>query len=187
MAINNIKNHRNACRYFWPELDGKNPKGIVLHHKDPSLKDNDPERYDEWRPEDLVPMKREEHARLHLTIRMNDPLEKSRWVDHVKEVKESTRILLSEISKKAWSNPEYVKRQIEIQKIVQNTPEALESKSKHAKQRWSNPDNRKRQAELMNQLKWFTNKITGKHTRAKESPGPDWVLGRTYHKKLEIV
>lgn len=36
-----------------------------LHHIDESMKYNDPERYDEWRPEDLVPMRTEDHIRLH--------------------------------------------------------------------------------------------------------------------------
>ena len=42
----------------------------MLHHKDPSLKYNDPERYFQWRIEDLVPMSKEEHSRLHSTGRV---------------------------------------------------------------------------------------------------------------------
>lgn len=37
----------------------------VLHHKDVCLKDRDPARYHEWRPEDLVPMPQSEHVAIH--------------------------------------------------------------------------------------------------------------------------
>ena len=35
--------------------------GLVLHHIDPTLKERDPERYAEWRIEDLVVLTRGEH------------------------------------------------------------------------------------------------------------------------------
>lgn len=38
---------------------------IVLHHKDATLKHNDRARYDEWRPEDLVPMEKKAHISMH--------------------------------------------------------------------------------------------------------------------------
>ena len=44
----------NTTQYEW-----------VLHHKDVNLKYTDPERYKEWRIEDLVPMTRSEHQLLH--------------------------------------------------------------------------------------------------------------------------
>ena len=43
------------------------PKGYVMHHKDESLRYNDPDRYIEWRPEDLIVITREEHAFIHKT------------------------------------------------------------------------------------------------------------------------
>ena len=42
--------------------------GWVLHHKDVDLKKNDPERYNEWRIEDLVPMTKSEHIKYHLSL-----------------------------------------------------------------------------------------------------------------------
>ena len=41
------------------------PKGWVLHHIDPELKYKDPQRYNEWRIEDLKPMTKSEHAKIH--------------------------------------------------------------------------------------------------------------------------
>ena len=38
---------------------------IVLHHVDVMLKSQDPERYAEWRPEDLQPMEKREHISMH--------------------------------------------------------------------------------------------------------------------------
>ena len=53
------KNYYKARKYFNLQ------KGWVLHHKDETLRHNNLERYLEWRPEDLVPMKREEHLAYH--------------------------------------------------------------------------------------------------------------------------
>lgn len=39
--------------------------GWILHHKDSTLKQKDPVRYHEWRPEDLEPMTRSEHMKIH--------------------------------------------------------------------------------------------------------------------------
>jgi hypothetical protein len=44
-----------------------NSNGFVLHHKDSSLKKENPKRYKEWRIEDLVVMTSSEHAKLHNT------------------------------------------------------------------------------------------------------------------------
>lgn len=41
--------------------------GWCLHHKDPSWKTEDKERYKQWNIEDLIPMTNEEHVRLHFT------------------------------------------------------------------------------------------------------------------------
>lgn len=62
------KNHKYAWDLFVsigaiPENTDKNE--WCLHHIDESMKYNDPERYAEWRPEDLVPMRTEDHIKLH--------------------------------------------------------------------------------------------------------------------------
>lgn len=61
-------NHGKAWAYF--VYIGKIPTDAkkhewCLHHIDVNLKYDDPERYDEWRIEDLVPMTTKEHIRLH--------------------------------------------------------------------------------------------------------------------------
>jgi hypothetical protein len=45
----------------------KKGDGLVLHHKDPTMRYNNPERYKQWNPEDLVVMTRAEHVKLHHT------------------------------------------------------------------------------------------------------------------------
>ena len=52
---------KKARRHFGIE---NNPE-MVLHHIDPTLKTKDPERYREWRIDDLVVMTNAEHTRLH--------------------------------------------------------------------------------------------------------------------------
>ena len=54
------RNHYRAAKYFNLQ------KGWVLHHKDETLRHTDIARYIEWRPEDLVPMPREEHTSYHM-------------------------------------------------------------------------------------------------------------------------
>lgn len=56
-------NKQKAREYFGIEND----YNMVLHHKDPTLKQNDPERYNQWNIEDLVVMTRSEHSKLHST------------------------------------------------------------------------------------------------------------------------
>lgn len=58
-------NRSKAREYFWPELHGSCPKGWCLHHIDESLQHSNPERYIEWRIEDLIPLTLSEHAKIH--------------------------------------------------------------------------------------------------------------------------
>ena len=51
--------------YFYPEGSGKAKPGYVLHHKDETLRHENPDRYNEWNPEDLVMMTDKEHKSLH--------------------------------------------------------------------------------------------------------------------------
>ena len=63
-----FQNWKTACYYYFPECKDQpkpNRKGWVLHHKDPTLRHTDINRYNEWRIEDVVPMTNEEHSRLH--------------------------------------------------------------------------------------------------------------------------
>ena len=60
-----LKNRKNAWIHFYPEGNGKAKPGYVLHHKDETLRKNDPERYNEWRIEDLEMMTMSEHFLLH--------------------------------------------------------------------------------------------------------------------------
>ena len=60
-----LKNRKNAWIHFYPEGNGKAKPGYVLHHKDETLRKNDPERYNEWRIEDLEMMTMAEHFLLH--------------------------------------------------------------------------------------------------------------------------
>lgn len=61
--------------------------GLVLHHKDPTLKYTNPERYDEWRPEDLIVMTKAEHNRLHHKGKKNGPMSE----EHKKRIGEANR------------------------------------------------------------------------------------------------
>ena len=71
-------NWKNAMKYFNDNgmLEGiENPR---LHHKDVNLKTDDPERYAEWRIEDLVPMSLKDHMKLHMKLKVKKGTHKSR-------------------------------------------------------------------------------------------------------------
>lgn len=68
-----------AWKFFYPAGNGRAMMTIdpvtgkeedwILHHTDVGLKKNDPERYKQWRIEDLVMMKRKDHITFHNLLR----------------------------------------------------------------------------------------------------------------------
>ena len=56
-------NYHRAIEYF--KESGEWFEGCVMHHIDESLKHTNVERYNEWRPEDLMILSRAEHNSLH--------------------------------------------------------------------------------------------------------------------------
>lgn len=95
------QNHERAWCYFKAlgliPIDA-NKNEWVLHHKDVSLRHDDPKRYDEWRIDDLIPMTRHDHMALHSTKRKKSEEEiakiRQRMLGHV--VSEDTRKKISE-------------------------------------------------------------------------------------------
>lgn len=104
------KNWKEARSYFGVE---NNPE-MVLHHKDPTLKDRDPKRYLEWRVDDLEVMTVGDHTRLHATGRVLSP-ETKRLIseNHVgfkgKQHSEETKAKISEALKGVPKSEEAVK------------------------------------------------------------------------------
>lgn len=114
-------NRNKAWEYFIATgaipADQKNE--YVLHHKDPTLKANNPDRYDEWRIEDLVPLTRAEHAAIHHTGKVTSEETKARQSESIggyyathehpnqgKHLKEETRRKISEAHKGRKLTPE---------------------------------------------------------------------------------
>ena len=61
----NTKNKNKAWKYF--EQHGyADHNGMILHHTDINMKTENPTRYNEWRPEDLIPMTKTAHRALHM-------------------------------------------------------------------------------------------------------------------------
>ena len=63
MRMKSKTNHKKAVQHF-KEL-GEFEDGMVLHHIDFTLFYFDPDRYVEWKPEDLLPISNLDHLRLH--------------------------------------------------------------------------------------------------------------------------
>ena len=85
----NIKNWKKAWEYFerkgYAEHDG-----MVLHHLDVNMQTQDPERYNLWLPEDLVPMSKTYHRALHMKLQ-NKKGTKHNSKQHNKRISESMR------------------------------------------------------------------------------------------------
>lgn len=148
-------NRRNAYLHFFPECNGKCRPGWVLHHIDPSWKTNDRERYDKWYIEDLVPMTKSDHMKLHSTIdnimsrsslkELMSPEDYKLWKQHISEGQRGTK----------HNYPEH------------RMPHSEETKQKMSKAR-----------SIGNIGKhWYTNGV--KNTFAKSAPDETWHLGRT--------
>ena len=61
------ENHAKAVAYF--KSTGEWFEGCHLHHKDPSWKYKDKDRYNKWDPNDLIILSRVEHIKLHNKLR----------------------------------------------------------------------------------------------------------------------
>ena len=97
-----IFNRQQAWKHFWPEGNGKAKPGFVLHHKDPNWATNDPQRYAEWRIEDLQMLSLSEHRKLHNSLR--------EWS---KEMREKCSIASAKSSKfKGHNHSEKTRRQM---------------------------------------------------------------------------
>ena len=100
MARFHNRNWERARKHF--NLKGQS--GMVLHHKDETLKERDFARYLEWRIEDLEVMPRGEHSKLHNTGKeVTEATKKKIAENHVgfkgRHHTDQTRRHLSEISK----------------------------------------------------------------------------------------
>lgn len=114
-------NHTKAWCYFiasglLPYNAKKNE--WVLHHKDIELKYANPARYNEWRIEDLVPMLKSEHTRLHQLGRhlSEEHKEKLRNANKGKHLSEETRRKISEVQKGRKQSEETIKKRVETRK-----------------------------------------------------------------------
>ena len=52
--------------YYMKYMNLASHKGLDLHHKDPNLKHTNPKRYHEWRIEDVEPLTRADHRKIHM-------------------------------------------------------------------------------------------------------------------------
>ena len=64
MRMKSKTNHKKAVQHF--KQLGEFEDGMVLHHIDFTMIYFDPDRYVEWVPEDLLPMTKSQHIKLHL-------------------------------------------------------------------------------------------------------------------------
>lgn len=93
------QNKINAWKFFYPEGNGYAKKGYHLHHKDETLKHDNPERYEEWNIEDLVMITSTEHQHIHHIGCKHSDESKQKMSDTHKNMSDETRKRLSESHK----------------------------------------------------------------------------------------
>lgn len=174
MTKEEITNVRKARMIFWPEYNGYAKPGYVLHHKDTTLKYRDPVRYHEWRPEDLVPMTRQDHMKLHHTDAMKN-------VDHKKQA-ESLRNFYKthESPMKGKHHPEEAKQKIREAHLGKPLSEEHKAKISASGKGTTRPPRNSQWAEKQREarlgLQFWNNGIINKMVRI--CPGEGWVKGR---------
>ena len=95
--------HKLAWKHFYPEGNGKAKPGYCLHHKDETLRHENPDRYEEWRIEDLVMITSSEHGRLHHTGVVFTEEQRKRMREAQLKLSDEK----SKCSKALWKNEEY--------------------------------------------------------------------------------
>ena len=137
-----LKNRKNAWIHFYPEGNGKAKPGYVLHHKDETLRKNDPERYNEWRIEDLEMMTMTEHFLLHHKDTNKSEIHRLHVSQSLKGhvVSEETRRKLSEAGKGRTISEETRRKLSEAGKGRTISEETRRKMSEAGKKRMTNEE-----------------------------------------------
>lgn len=160
-------NHNITFAYY--QAIGKIPKDVkknewCLHHIDTTLRYRDKTRYDEWRIEDVIPMLRSEHSRIHSRDRhcTEETKQKIRAANLGKRLSEEIRRKISETQKGRKIPEEIIKKRVETYK--KNHPHR--SKQKQLK----SPEERGKF--------WITNGIENKRIAENAEIPSGWHRGR---------
>lgn len=124
----------------------------VLHHIDDKMKQEDPDRYAMWRPQDLWPMTRAEHAKLHhIGVQFSD--------EHCRRISENRRGNFRE----GTTLSEETRAKISAAHMGMSPTQAARAKISSTK----------------TGQRWWTN--GSKTTQSKTCPGAEWRPGRRTH------
>lgn len=171
------KNRQNAWKHFYPEGDGKAKKGYHLHHKNETLRHENPDRYNEWNPEDLVMITSSEHGRLHRYGKKDSEETKKKISDALKGHKGMCGI----------DNPFYGKHHSEETRqkmsesahhrppISEETREKLKNRKNGMLGKNHTNETKKKISESKNGIRWWNNGI--EQRLCKECPD-GWSQGR---------
>ncbi len=189
------KKNREACwKYYYPEGNGKAKPGFHLHHKDPSWKKNDPDRYRQWNPCDVIMLTEEEHKRLHGLLKGSFFLgchhseETKSHLSSVMKEREFTEEHRRHLSEAGKGRPVSLEIREKISKSNRGKPAWNKGKpwSAETKRKMSESKKGKHTIVTEEQRIKLSNAARGKkwyhyleeEKLFKENPGEPWILGR---------
>lgn len=170
-------NKQNAIKHF--EDTGELPKDrakcqYVLHHIDPSWRQNDVERYIQWNSADLIVMTKSEHTRLHHTGKYVSEETRKKQSESLKGRKYKP---MSEEGKKNIS--EAAKGRVFSEETRRKLSEAKKGKS-------LSEEHRKHISDKMKTYKWYTDGKIDLRVCSGDAIPEGFVPGRKPYKKKGV-
>lgn len=147
--------------------------GYVLHHKDITLKYRDPERYAEWRTEDLEMITRSEHNKIHMTGNRYAKGHKHS-IESRKKISERKKELFNEEKRQHYRDANLGEKNPMFGKHL--TKEQIEKMRIAFKKAVQTPEFKQKQSALHKGCHWWNNGVEQRYQ--KECPGEGWINGR---------
>ena len=176
--------------------------GYVLHHKDPSWRHNDIERYKQWNIEDLIVMKKSDHQKLHMGEFLSEDWRRKhsealkgkpsgmKGKHHTEEWKRKHSEVMSEVMKGIGNSFFGKHHSEETKKKISESrngwvpsedwrrkhSEALKGKPSGMKGKNHTEEWKRKHSEALKGMFWWNNGIV--NMKARECPDESWSRGK---------
>ena len=190
--MRNYKSKHTLAEEYFIEQGMMPPKDLrtekwILHHKDPSWKHEDPERYKQWNVEDLVPMTESEHIAWHNThtkdytdetflAKERETHTGKKYSDEVNKSKGRSGELNGAYGRKHTDEERERMRGPRPNGNYAKSDEHKKKISEANKGKPKSPEHIKKMSERNKGKHWW-HTSDGRKCCARECPGPEWLPG----------